>query len=141
MILAFLLWFSTAFGSDWGRYEAEIVRIKDADTLIVEAVTFPDPKETKQLNIRVFGIDTPEKGHRGKCDLERRKAMEAKQLATELLHNAEALIVYFGGARVRDGFGRYLMRVEADGVDLGEYLIDQGYAYTYYGQTKRSWCN
>ncbi len=41
-------------------YDANITRVIDGDTVAIEAPWLPDPLK-KELSIRVFGVDTPEK--------------------------------------------------------------------------------
>jgi endonuclease YncB( thermonuclease family) len=50
-------------------YDANITRVIDGDTVAFEAAWLPDPLK-KELSIRVFGVDTPEKGHRAQCPKE-----------------------------------------------------------------------
>lgn len=47
-------------------YDVEITRVKDGDTVAFRAPWLPDPLP-KELALRVFGVDTPEKGHRAQC--------------------------------------------------------------------------
>ena len=44
-------------------YDAQILRITDGDTVVIAAPFLPPPIKP-ELAIRVFGVDTPEKGHR-----------------------------------------------------------------------------
>ena len=46
-------------------YDATILRVIDGDTVAFQASYLPDPLK-KELSIRVFGVDTPEKGFRAK---------------------------------------------------------------------------
>ena len=50
-------------------YDWKITRVIDGDTIEVAAPWLPDPLN-KKLSIRIFGVDTPEKGFRAKCDSE-----------------------------------------------------------------------
>jgi endonuclease YncB( thermonuclease family) len=47
-------------------YDAQITRVIDGDTVAFAAPWLLDPLK-KELSIRVFGVDTPEKGHRAQC--------------------------------------------------------------------------
>ncbi len=44
-------------------YDVLLTRVIDGDTVAFQANWLPDPLK-KELSIRVFGVDTPEKGHR-----------------------------------------------------------------------------
>ena len=50
-------------------YDAEIVRVNDGDTIVISAPFLPAPLKP-ELAVRVFGVDTPEKGHRAQCPSE-----------------------------------------------------------------------
>ena len=47
-------------------YDAMITRVIDGDTVAFQADFLPAPLK-KELSIRVFGVDTPEKGFRAQC--------------------------------------------------------------------------
>ena len=50
-------------------YDAVITRVIDGDTVAFQADFLPAPLK-KELSIRVFGVDTPEKGFRAQCPSE-----------------------------------------------------------------------
>jgi endonuclease YncB( thermonuclease family) len=50
-------------------YDAQIVRVNDGDTVVISAPFLPAPLKP-ELAVRVFGVDTPEKGHRAQCPSE-----------------------------------------------------------------------
>ena len=50
-------------------YDAVITRVIDGDTVAFQADFLPEPLK-KELSIRVFGVDTPEKGFRAACPSE-----------------------------------------------------------------------
>jgi endonuclease YncB( thermonuclease family) len=50
-------------------YDAQIVRVNDGDTVVIAAPFLPAPLKP-ELAVRVFGVDTPEKGHRAMCPSE-----------------------------------------------------------------------
>ena len=50
-------------------YDVVLTRVIDGDTVAFQANWLPDPLK-KELSIRVFGVDTPEKGFRAKCPSE-----------------------------------------------------------------------
>ena len=47
-------------------YDAQIVRVTDGDTVVIAAPFLPAPLKP-ELAVRVYGVDTPEKGFRGQC--------------------------------------------------------------------------
>lgn len=118
-------------------YDVVLTRVVDGDTVAFRADWLPDPLK-KELAIRVYGVDTPEKGHRAKCPQEAQRG----ELATAFTKQAVA------AARQRqislmdwDKYGgRVLGDVLLDGKSLRQMLIQNGFAREYYGEAKTSWC-
>jgi len=119
-------------------YDAVITRVIDGDTVAFQANFLPEPLK-KELSIRVFGVDTPEKGHRAQCPLEASKG-EAATLFTKTQVNASTKRQVILMDWDKYG-GRVLGDVILDGKSLREMLIHQGFAREYYGEAKQSWCN
>ena len=120
------------------KYNYKITRILDGDTVGFEATFLPDPLK-KELLIRIYGVDTPEKGHRAQCPDEAKKGTAATQFTANALNNAKKIEVAIGNW---DKFGgRVLGDVLIDGKSLRIALIKNGYAREYYGLAKESWCN
>ncbi len=42
-------------------YDAQIIRVNDGDTVVISAPFLPKPLKP-ELAVRVYGVDTPEKG-------------------------------------------------------------------------------
>jgi endonuclease YncB( thermonuclease family) len=109
----------------------------DGDTVEFEAPFLIDPLP-KKLSIRVWGVDTPEKSFRAKCEKEAAMGAEATKFTKDLLANAKTtqISIYewdkYGG--------RVLGDVIIDGNSLTKMLLDKGYAREYYGDAKQSWC-
>ena len=119
------------------KYNYKITRILDGDTVGFEATFLPDPLK-KELLIRVYGVDTPEKGHRAQCPDEAKKGTAATQFTANTLNNAKKIEVAIGNW---DKFGgRVLGDVFVDGQSLRKLLITNGFAREYYGDAKQSWC-
>lgn len=118
-------------------YEVTITRVKDGDTVAFEAKWLPDPLP-KELAVRVFGVDTPEKGHRAQCPQEDQRG----QAATAFTKNAVAKSIKRQVLLMDwDKFGgRVLGDIILDGQSLRQMLIANGYAREYYGEAKQSWC-
>ena len=120
------------------KYTANITRVIDGDTVAFEAKWLPAPLK-KELSIRVFGVDTPEKGFRAKCPAEDKLGHDATDFTTSTVAAAKKreVILYdwdkYGG--------RVLGDVLLDGKSLRAELISQGFAREYYGEAKQSWCD
>ncbi len=119
------------------EYDFPITRIIDGDTVAFEADFLPEPLK-QELSIRVYGVDTPEKSWRGKCDSEKALGEEASKFTKNLIKNADTIQV---AIYKWDKFGgRVLGDIIIDGKSLRMALIDKGYAREYYGDKKESWC-
>ena len=119
-------------------YDAKILRVNDGDTVVIAAPFLPAPLKP-ELAVRVFGVDTPEKGFRAQCPSEDQRG----QAATAFTKNAVATtqkhqVILYGW----DKFGgRVLGDIVLNGVSLRTELIRNGFAREYYGEAKQSWCN
>lgn len=119
-------------------YDAVITRIIDGDTIAFEANWLPDPLK-KELSIRVFGVDTPEKGFRAKCQSEADRGTAASAFTKEMIKKSvKRQVVLMDWDKYG---GRVLGDVILDGQSLRMMLIQNGYAREYYGEAKQSWCN
>ena len=118
-------------------YDAVITRVIDGDTVAFQADFLPAPLK-KELSIRVFGVDTPEKGHRAQCPSEAQRG-EAASAFTKAQINASSnrQIVLMDWDKYG---GRVLGDVVLDGKSLRQLLIANGHAREYYGEAKTSWC-
>jgi endonuclease YncB( thermonuclease family) len=119
-------------------YDAQIVRVTDGDTIVIAAPFLPAPLKP-ELAVRVFGVDTPEKGHRAQCPQEDARGQAASEFTKNAVKNTKRhqVILYswdkFGG--------RVLGDMILDGISLRAELIRNGFAREYYGEAKQSWCN
>lgn len=119
-------------------YDWRVLRVVDGDTIEFEAPWVPQPMRQRIL-LRVYGVDTPEKGRRAQCPQEAARA----QAATEFAHRVIA-----SSRTVRplvtdwDKYGgRILGDVLLDNnVTLRVLLIQNGFAREYFGDAKQSWC-
>ncbi len=59
-------------------YNAEIIKVSDGDTVVIAAPFLPAPLKP-QLAVRIFGVDTPEKGFRAKCESENQRGLAASE--------------------------------------------------------------
>lgn len=113
----------------------QVTGVIDGDTLRAEMLGVPSP--LNRVSIRISGIDTPEM--KGQCDSEKEKARAAKSFLSRKLSSARA--VTFGTLDWDKYGGRILADVYFDGQDVGQMMIDEGYATPYLGGKKSShWC-
>ena len=139
--VAVVVGFTTAWAQkqpQGATYDAKIVRVNDGDTVVIAAPFLPAPLKP-ELAVRIYGVDTPEKGFRAQCASEDQRG----QAATAFTKNAVAStqkhqVVLYGW----DKFGgRVLGDMILNGVSLRAELIKNGFAREYYGEAKQSWCN
>ena len=118
-------------------YDAEITRVIDGDTVAFRAPFLPAPLKP-ELSIRVFGVDTPEKGHRAQCPSEAQRGEAASAFTKQAIANAQKRqIVLMDWDKYG---GRVLGDVILNGQSLRGMLIANGFAREYYGEAKTSWC-
>jgi endonuclease YncB( thermonuclease family) len=118
-------------------YDAQITRVIDGDTVAFHAPFLPDPLK-KELSIRVFGVDTPEKGHRAQCPSEAQRGEAATAFTKNAIAQAtQRQIILMDWDKYG---GRVLGDVILNGQSLRQMLIANGYAREYYGEAKTSWC-
>jgi endonuclease YncB( thermonuclease family) len=118
-------------------YDAVITRIIDGDTVAFRADFLPAPLK-KELSIRVYGVDTPEKGHRAKCPQENERGLAATEFTKQAIARASRKQIALWDW---DKYGgRVLGDVLLDGQSLRQMLIQRGLAREYYGEAKTSWC-
>jgi len=122
-------------------YDAQILRVTDGDTVVISAPFLPAPFKP-ELAIRVYGVDTPEKGHRAMCPSEAQRGEAASAFTKKAVESAAA-----GGGKFQvtmygwDKFGgRVLGDILINGKSLRAALIANGFAREYYGEAKQSWC-
>ena len=119
-------------------YDAKIIRVTDGDTVVIAAPYLPPPLKP-EIAVRVFGVDTPEKGFRGQCDSEKQRGEAASVFTKNAINSTQKhQVVLYGW----DKFGgRILGDLLLNGVSLRAELIKNGFAREYFGDAKQSWCN
>ena len=118
-------------------YDAKIIRVTDGDTIVIAAPYLPRPLRP-ELAVRIWGVDTPEKGHRAQCEREAQLAQRATAWTRGLISNGRQWQVTLYDW---DKYGgRVLGDVIVDGQSVRSGLIAAGLAREYYGDKKRSWC-
>jgi endonuclease YncB( thermonuclease family) len=119
-------------------YDIVITRVIDGDTVAFHAPFLPAPLK-QELSIRVFGVDTPEKGHRAQCPSEAARGAAATEFTKRLVASAQQRqMVLMDWDKYG---GRVLGDVLLNGQSLRAMLIQNGFAREYYGEAKTSWCN
>ena len=118
-------------------YDAQIIRVTDGDTVVIDAPFLPAPLKP-ELAVRIYGVDTPEKGFRGQCDSEKQRGEAASVFTKNLINSSQQRQVILYGW---DKFGgRVLGDIILNGQSLRAELIRNGFAREYYGEAKQSWC-
>ena len=119
-------------------YDARILRVSDGDTVVIAATFLPAPLKP-ELAVRIFGVDTPEKGFRAQCPSEDQRGQAATAFTKQAVASTKKHQVILYGW---DKFGgRVLGDMILDGYSLRALLISKGFAREYYGEAKQSWCN
>lgn len=110
--------------------DCRIIRVVDGDT-----VNLICPEDGIQ-SARLLGFDTPEK-YAPKCLAEFVAAERASWHLRTLIQKANRLALSFDG---RDQYGRALVQLELDGVDVARLMIRSGHARAYGGGLRGGWC-
>lgn len=118
-------------------YDTTIIRVSDGDTIVIAAPYLPQPLKP-ELAVRIYGVDTPEKGHRAQCASEAQRGEQASQWTKNLVSRGKRFQVTL---YTWDKFGgRVLGDILVDGKSVREGLIAAGLARAYFGDKKQSWC-
>lgn len=105
-----------------------------ADPAVIDGDTLRDG----EVRYRVENIDAPETGARAECAHERALGAAARAYLSEWV--AQSQRIEAGESTRRDRYGRIVARIEIDGVDLGQRLIDVGLAQPWRGR-KADFCS
>ena len=138
LLLALLPLFAFAQKEKAGvTYDVILTRVIDGDTVAFQANWLPEPLK-KELSIRVFGVDTPEKSFRAKCPSEAARGEAATAFTKQTINaSTKRQIIMMDWDKYG---GRVLGDVLLDGKSLRQQLIANGFAREYYGEAKTSWC-
>lgn len=134
-IAAILLSLSPALGAEalYGPYSAEVVRVIDGDSIVLNVAIWPGL--TKQISLRLDKVNTPEK--RGAPECEKIAAAKATEFTKAWLGNGNVTV---SGVHLGKFAGRALGRISRGGEDLGEALVAAGLARPYDGGRRETWC-
>lgn len=114
-----------------GPVAAEVVKVIDGDTVLVEAMPWPDHKVSTYVRLR--GIDAPEL--RSKCPAFRKAAFDAKSELASLMEGERVVqLTAISGDKY---FGRVVADLElSNGTRPAERLLEAGLVEPYAGRTK-----
>ncbi|MES1200523.1 MAG: thermonuclease family protein [Pseudomonadota bacterium] len=98
-----------------------------AHPAVIDGDTLRDGSE----RYRVENIDAPERGARAECPHERALAEASRAYVVEWVADARRIEAIPSGRR--DRYGRVVARIQIDGVDLGERLMQIGLAQPWRG--------
>ena len=130
--------FAQKMPKNQATYDAQILRVSDGDTVVIAAPFLPAPLKP-ELAVRIYGVDTPEKGHRAQCPQEDQRGQAASAFTKNAVASTQKHQVTIYGW---DKFGgRILGDMILNGQSLRSALIANGFAREYYGDAKQSWCN
>ena len=107
-----------------------IIRVVDGDTV---SLICP---EDGMVSARLLGFDTPEK-YAPKCLGEFLAAEKASWHLRALIQQADRLKLTHRGT---DQYGRVLVELEIDGVDVARSMIRDGHGRQYGGGLRGGWC-
>lgn len=116
--------------ADSPQGDCRIIRVIDGDTLSLIC-----PEDGMQ-SARILGFDTPEK-YSPKCFSEFVAAEQASWALRTMIQKADRISLTQDGT---DQYGRALVRLELDGVDVARSMIRAGHARQYGGGLRGSWC-
>lgn len=150
IIVLALLWYVFAVydAKAFGNYDAKYISNYDADSITLKVWLWPSTSQATGLyaieNMRLYGVDTPEKGWRAKCLKELKLSDKAEQYVRDMLMGKKHLLIDvqpIRGARGRPLITIWLDVGKDDLVSLADLLIENKYARPYFGKGKRqSWC-
>lgn len=119
-----------------GPIAARVLKTGDGDTVQTEAEIWPGTRVL--IDIRIGGIDTPEKKGRAKCPEE---ALRAEEATAEMRRLLEGQTVSLHNVKYEKYGGRLLADVVTpDGTNAANHMIAQQLAVPYSGGTKSPWC-
>ena len=116
-------------------FATTIDRVIDGDTFVINNPK--PPADLLQKNHRLAGVDTPESFKQvAKCKKEIELGNKAKEFVSNFIKGGVE-IVYIE----LDKYGRYLVNVDKNGINLADELVKNGLAVYYDGGTKtKDWC-
>jgi micrococcal nuclease len=122
----------------YGPYRASVVKVLDGDTVQLEVGLRPNL--TQRINLRLVGVNTPEKRGPKVSDCEKKAGQDATTFTQRWLQGMKGVTI--SEVRHDKYAGRALGKLRRpDGKDLAEALIAAGHAQPYNGGKRGPWCN
>jgi len=117
-----------------GPVNARVLKVRDGDTVEVEAFIWP--LQTVTVAVRLRGVDAPEL--KGECEAERAAARHARDRMAELVGDGFVQLRRVSGDKY---FGRVLADLASPAEpDIGQRLLREGLVDAYDGGRRRNWC-
>jgi endonuclease YncB( thermonuclease family) len=113
-----------------------VVKVVDGDTIKLDVMIWPH--STQQVNLRLSGVNTPEKRGKNISQCEKDAAQKATNFTQQWLKGVDIITVY--DVELGKYAGRALGKIRKGGVDLGEALLKSGNARPYSGGKRKPWC-
>jgi len=132
-LVIYILLSNLVFGD---LYTWEVKRVVDGDTVELKVDFLPKELGDKLL-LRVWGVDTPEKGRRASSEEEKELGLKASEYTSNLIKNSKEIKIKLISW---DKYGgRILGDLIIDGQSLRDLLLKNGYAKPYFGDKKEAW--
>ncbi len=119
----------STFAQDFNN--VKFIKNHDGDTFVFD-LGENIPELFRTMPVRLYGIDTPEVGTKNKC--EKAKGLIVRDFAYNELKNAKQINLI---NCAKDKYFRILCRINYDGKDLTNELLNRGYGYPYFGEKKK----
>jgi len=121
----------------FGPYRATILEVREADTLIVEVEIWPNL--IRRVFVRLEGIDAPEPTKaRGRASCELKAAKIAIEFVKSYILKAETIVVS-RVTPIKSTSNHVFARVIIDDKDLSEILVNNKYAISTGGLSRKRW--
>jgi micrococcal nuclease len=139
-LMAVMLLFMTSADAaelTYGPYRATVVKVLDGDTVQLGVGLWPGL--TQRINLRLVGVNTPEKRGPKVSNCEKKAGQDATTFTQRWLQGVKEVTI--SEVRHDKYAGRALGKLRRpDGKDLAEALITSGHARPYDGGKRGPWC-
>ena len=136
IILLLLPLIANAAKPTYGSYRAEVIKVKDGDTVLLDVAIWPNL--TKRISLRLNGVNTPEKRGKGVTDCEKKAAQKATEFTQQFLKDTK--FVFVSNVKLGKYAGRALGNITKGKQDLAKALLEAGHAKKYDGGKREPWC-
>jgi len=121
-----------------GNYRAKVVDVYDGDTITIIIINKCGFEKHK---LRLYGIDTPEMKpllSDPNRDEIKQKALESKTKLSELILNKIITVELMGTEKYGRLLGNVYTSYMYSKININKYMVDNNYAYEYFGGTKKT---